>query len=330
LVAPSTRVPLPRRSEHPGFWVCFVLVVAVVAVAPLFFPNSFWQRLLTEVLILGLLAMSSDLLIGYVGMVSFGHALFFGTGCYMAAYALMWTESGIGLWLAVLLGLAGAGVMGAFVAYFSTRLREIYFSITTLVFAQIFWVIVFTWTEVTGGENGLVFNPPRLSLPGLFPTELTAMRMHWFVLGVVALAYLIMRRITQSPFGMVLQAIRENEERTRAIGYKVEQHKMMAVMLSALMAGLAGVLYGIFNAYAAPDYFFFFQSGEAIIYNVMGGIGTLVGPVVGAGVFILLKELFSTFWSAEYYLIPVGLLFTLTVMFMPQGLLGFLRHKLNA
>jgi branched-chain amino acid transport system permease protein len=323
-------MPLPRSSEHPGFWVCFVLVVAVVAVAPLFFPNSFWQRLLTEVLILGLLAMSSDLLIGYVGMVSFGHALFFGTGCYMAAYALMWTESGIGLWLAVLLGLAGSGVMGVFVAYFSTRLREIYFSITTLVFAQIFWVIVFTWTEVTGGENGLVFSPPRLSLLGLFPTELTTMRLHWFVLGMVVLAYLIMRRITQSPFGMVLQAIRENEERTRAIGYKVERHKMMAVMLSALMAGLAGVLYGIFNAYAAPDYFFFFQSGEAIIYNVMGGIGTLVGPVVGAGVFVLLKELFSTYWSAEYYLIPVGLLFTLTVMFMPQGLLGFLRHKLNA
>jgi branched-chain amino acid transport system permease protein len=304
--------------------------VAVVAVAPLFFPNSFWQRLLTEVLILGLLAMSSDLLIGYVGMVSFGHALFFGTGCYMAAYALLWTQSGLSLWLAILLGLIGSGIMGVFVAYFSTRLREIYFSITTLVFAQIFWVVVFTWTEVTGGENGLVFSTPRLSLLGLFATDFTTMSMHWFILAVVALCYLICRRITQSPFGMILQAIRENEERTRAIGYKVEHHKMVAVMLSALLAGLAGVLYGIFNAYAAPDYFFFFQSGETIIYNVMGGIGTLVGPVVGAGVFVLLKELFSTFWSPEYYLIPVGLIFTLVVMYLPQGLLGFLRHKLNA
>ncbi len=153
--------------------------------------------------------------------------------------------------------------------------------------------------------------------------------MHWFTLAVVALCYLTLRRITQSSFGMVLQAIRENEERARAIGYKIEYHKMMAVMLSALCAGLAGALYGIFNAYAAPDYFFFFQSGEVVVYNVMGGIGTLVGPIVGAGVFILLKELFSTFWSPEYYLIPVGLLFTLMVMFMPQGLLGFLRHQLN-
>lgn len=325
----TTRVPLTRSSEHPGFWAVFILVVAVVAVAPLLFPNSFWQRLFTEVLILGLLAMSSDLLIGYVGMISFGHALFFGTGCYMAAYALLWTESGFGVWLAILFGLVGAGVMGVFVAFFSTRLRDIYFSITTLVFAQIFWVIVFTWTEVTGGENGLVFNPPKLSFLGAFAGEFTTLSMHWFVLGIVAVSYLILRRITQSSFGMVLQAIRENEQRTRAVGYNVEHHKMVAVMLSALAAGLAGVLYGIFNAYAAPDYFFFFQSGETIIYNVMGGIGTLIGPVLGAGVFVLLKEVFSTYWSPEYYLIPVGLIFTLMVMFMPQGLLGFLRHKLN-
>lgn len=261
MVADTTPLPLLRRAEHPGFWISFGVAVLIVAIAPIFFPNSFWQRLLTEVLILGLLAMSSDLLIGYVGMVSFGHALFFGTGCYMAAYAMLWTESGIALWLALLFGLVGASVMGAFVAYFSTRLRDIYFSITTLVFAQIFWVIVFTWTDVTGGENGLVFSPPRLSLLGLFPADFTPLSMHWFTLAVVALCYLTLRRITQSSFGMVLQAIRENEERARAIGYKIEYHKMMAVMLSALCAGLAGALYGIFNAYAAPDYFFFFQSG---------------------------------------------------------------------
>jgi branched-chain amino acid transport system permease protein len=310
--------------------VAFILSVAVLALAPLAFPNSFWQRLLTEVLILGLLAMSSDLLIGYVGIVSFGHALFFGTGCYGAAYALLWLDSSLGLYLALLFGVLGAGVMGVFVAFFSIRLRDIYFSITTLVFAQIFWVIVFTWTAVTGGENGLIFSPPPFSLFGLFTTPFDTLSMHWFVLAVVALAYLVVRRITQSPFGMVLQAIRENEARTRAIGYNVERHKMLAVMFSALLAGLAGVLYGIFNAYAAPDYFFFFQSGETVIYNVMGGIGTLVGPVVGAGVFVLLKELFSTFWSPEYYLIPVGLIFTFMVIYMPQGLLGFLRHKLNA
>lgn len=330
MIAQITPMVRSQSTERFGFWALFIIVVALLAVAPMWFPNSFWQRLLTEVLILGLLAMSSDLLIGYVGVVSFGHALFFGTGCYGVAYALIWIPSGLGLWVGVIFGLVGAGIAGAFVAYFSTRLRDIYFSITTLVFAQIFWVIVFTWTDVTGGENGLVFSPPPLSFFGLFATDFTTMSMHWFVLAVVALCYLLCRRITQSSFGKVLQAIRENEARTRAIGYQVERHKMLAVMLSALLAGLAGVLYGIFNAYAAPDYFFFFQSGETVIYNVLGGIGTLIGPVLGAGVFVLLKELFSTYWSPEYYLIPVGLLFTLTVMYMPQGLLGFLRQKLNA
>ena len=170
----------------------------------------------------------------------------------------------------------------AFVAYFSTRLRDIYFAITTLIFSQIFYVIIFTWTEVTGGENGLSFRRPALGIPGLWTTPFTTETLHWFVLAVVAGSYLILRRIMRSPFGMVLQSIRENEPRTRAIGYPVERYKIVAVMLSGLFAGLAGVLYAVQNRFAAPDFVFFLVSGEAVIFNVMGGIGTLVGPIVGA------------------------------------------------
>jgi len=152
--------------------------------------------------------------------------------------------------------------------------------------------------------------------------------LHWFVLAAVTLSYLVLRRITQSPFGMVLQSIRENEARTRAIGYPVERYKIMAVMLSGLFAGLAGVLYAIQNRFAAPDFVFFVVSGEVVIYNVIGGIGTLVGPIVGAGFFLLLREGFSRFFT-EYYLIPVGVIFVAMVIFMPQGLLGFARRWLN-
>ncbi|MGH8734677.1 MAG: branched-chain amino acid ABC transporter permease, partial [Burkholderiales bacterium] len=141
-------------------------------------------------------------------------------------------------------------------------------------------------------------------------------------------SYLLLRRITQSPFGMVLQSIRENEPRTRAIGYPVERYKMVAVMLSGLFAGVAGVLYAIQNKFAAPDFVFFVVSGEVVIFNVMGGIGTLVGPIVGAGFFLLLREAFSRFFT-EYYLIPVGIIFIAMVIFMPQGLLGFARRWLN-
>ncbi|MBI1962372.1 MAG: branched-chain amino acid ABC transporter permease [Candidatus Rokubacteria bacterium] len=288
---------------------------------------EFWRRFVTEILIWGLLAMSSDILIGYTGMVSFGHSVFFGIGMYGAAAALL-TVRPPNLWLALLYGLVAAALVAVFVAYFSTRLRDIYFAITTLVFSQIFYVIIFTWTEVTGGENGLTFRQPPLAIPGVPSAAFTPVTLHWFVLGVVTLSYLLLRRVTQSPFGMVLQSIRENEPRTRAIGYHVERYKIVAVMLSGLVAGLAGVLYAIQNKFVAPDFVFFVVSGEVVIFNVMGGMGTLVGPVAGAAFFLLLREGLSRFWT-EYYLIPVGIIFTLMVIWIPQGLLGFAKRRLN-
>jgi branched-chain amino acid transport system permease protein len=232
------------------------------------------------------------------------------------------------LWTALAFGLGGAAVVALFVAYFSTRLRDIYFAITTLIFSQIFYVIIFTSTDLTGGENGLNFTRPALSLFGWFPMRFTSTTLHWFVLFVVTASYLILRRVMHSPFGMVLQSIRENESRTRAIGYPVQRYKMAAVMLSGLFAGLAGVLYAIQNQFAAPDFVYFLVSGETVIYNVMGGIGTLVGPIVGAGFFLLLREAFSRFFT-EYYLIPLGIIFVAMVIFLPQGLLGFARRWLN-
>jgi branched-chain amino acid transport system permease protein len=314
----------PRRAVV--YWTGFAVILALLIAAPLVLPE-FWRRFVTEILIWGLLAMSSDILIGYAGLVSFGHSALFGLGIYGAAAALLSVEPP-NLWLAILYGLVASAGVAAFVAYFATRLRDIYFAITTLIFSQIFYVIIFTWTEVTGGENGLTFSRPALAMPGLFSVPFTTTTLHWFVLAVVTLSYLVLRRITQSPFGMVLQAIRENEARTRAIGYPVQRYKIVAVMLSGLFAGLAGVLYAIQNRFAAPDFVFFLISGEVVIFNVMGGIGTLVGPIVGAAFFLLLREGLSRFFT-EYYLIPLGLIFIAMVIFMPQGLLGFMRRWLN-
>jgi len=331
-----TPLPQPHRKT-PGdvaigpaaaFWIGFGVILALLVVAPLVLP-PFWRRFLTEILIWGLLAMSSDLLIGYTGMVSFGHSAFFGLGMYGAAAALL-TSDPPNLWLAILYGLAGAAGAALFVAYFSTRLRDIYFAITTLIFSQIFYVIIFTWTAMTGGENGLIFTRPRFTIPFLVDMRFTPAVMHWFVVALVAGSYLLLRRITRSPFGMVLQSIRENEARTRAIGYPVERYKIVAVMLSGLFAGLAGVLYAVQNEFAAPDFVFFITSGDAVIFNVMGGIGTLAGPIVGAGVFQLLRELLSRVFGDQFpYLIPLGMVFIVMVIFVPQGLLGFARRWLN-
>ncbi len=324
--------PLPLAktglSHTTVFWLGFCAVMALLISAPLVL-STVWQRLLTEILIWGLLAMSSDLLIGYTGMVSFGHSAFFGLGMYGAAGALL-AVSPPNLWLAILAGLAGAAGAALFVAYFSTRLRDIYFAITTLIFSQIFYVIIFTWTAMTGGENGLIFTRPHLTIPFLYDERFSSATMHWFVLAVVTASYLILRRVTQSPFGMVLQSIRENEPRTRAIGYAVERYKMMSVMLSGLFAGLAGVLYAVQNEFAAPNFVFFLTSGETVIYNVMGGIGTLVGPIVGAGFFQLMRELLSRLFGDQFpYLIPLGVIFIAIIIFLPQGLLGFARRWLN-
>jgi branched-chain amino acid transport system permease protein len=316
-------------SRHDKiYWAGFCVIMALLIIAPLVLPE-FWRRFLTEVLIWGLLAMSSDLLIGYTGMVSFGHSAFFGLGMYGAAAALL-LFSPPNLWLAIAFGLAGAAAAALFVAYFSTRLRDIYFAITTLIFSQIFYVIIFTWTSATGGENGLIFSRPRLWIPFLYEARFSSATMHWFVLAVVMASYLILRRITRSPFGMVLQSIRENEARTRAIGYPVQRYKIVAVMLSGLFAGLAGVLYAIQNEFAAPDFVYFITSGDTVIFNVMGGIGTLVGPIVGAGFFQLLRELLSRLFGDQFpYLIPLGFIFIVMIIFLPQGLLGFARRWLN-
>jgi len=315
-------------SHTAVYWIGFVAVMAILIVAPLLLPE-FWRRFLTEVLIWGLLAMSSDLLIGYTGMISFGHSAFFGLGMYGAAAALIMV-SPPNLWLAIGFGLIGAAGAALFVAYFSTRLRDIYFAITTLIFSQIFYVIIFTWTRVTGGENGLIFTRPHLSIPFVYDVRFSTTTLHWFVLAVVTGSYLILRRVTQSPFGMVLQSIRENESRTRAIGYSVERYKIVSVMLSGLFAGLAGVLYAIQNEFAAPDFVYFLTSGDTVIFNVLGGIGTLVGPIVGAGFFQLARELLSRLFGDQFpYLIPLGVVFIAMIIFLPQGILGFARRWLN-
>ena len=325
----SKSMPLKTRLSHTAvFWIGFCVVTALLIVAPLLLPE-YWRRFLTEILIWGLLAMSSDILIGYTGMVSFGHSAFFGLGMYGAAAALL-IVSPPNLWLAILFGLGGAAGAALFVAYFSTRLRDIYFAITTLIFSQIFYVIIFTWTELTGGENGLIFQRPHFTIPFLYDTRFSTATLHWFVLAVVAGSYVLLRRIMQSPFGMVLQSIRENEARTRAIGYPVERYKIVAVMLSGLFAGLAGVLYAVQNQFAAAEFVFFTTSGDTVIFNVVGGIGTLVGPIVGAGFFQLIRELLSRIFGDQFpYLIPLGVIFIIMIIFLPQGLLGFARRWLN-
>ena len=302
-------MPLTRTglSHTAIFWLGFAVVMAVLIVAPLVLPE-FWRRFLTEVLIWGLLAMSSDLLIGYTGMVSFGHSAFFGLGMYGAAGALI-AFSPPNLWLAIVFGLAGAAGAALFVAYFSTRLRDIYFAITTLIFSQIFYVIIFTWTTVTGGENGLIFTRPHLTIPFIYDA-----RFHLDDSALVRAGGGDRRPICSCAASRNRRSAWccNRSAKTRRApapsATRSQRYKIVAVMLSGLFAGLAGVLYAVQNEFAAPNFVYFLTSGDTVIFNVMGGIGTLVGPIVGAGFFQLARELMSRIFGDQFpYLIPLGI-----------------------
>ncbi len=299
------------------------LVFAALAALPVTPWMSKYSMLLAfDALLFGAVAMSLDLLMGYTGLVSFGHAAFFGLGAYATAVLL---ERGVlSLWLC--LGLA-AVVVGAYaltVSYFATSRRGIYFALLTLIFAEVIYTC-FRYTQTFGGSDGIQGLPPPRVLPGVAVD--TPARMYYLMLAYLLLAYLACRVLVRSHFGRVLVAIRENEDRARFLGYDVQRYKMGVCLISALLTGLAGALYPGRAAYATPDLLHWSVSGEFIIMVMIGGLGTLVGPILGGAFFILLQEKASSY--VEWYSIIVGLVLVLIVLFAPRGLLGF-RQALRA
>jgi branched-chain amino acid transport system permease protein len=293
------------------------LVFAALAALPVTPWMSKYSMLLAfDALLFGAVAMSLDLLMGYAGLVSFGHAAFFGLGAYATAVLL---ERGVlSLWLC--LGLA-AVVVGAYaltVSYFATSRRGIYFALLTLIFAEVIYTF-FRYTQTFGGSDGIQGLPPPRVLPGVAVD--TPARIYYLVLAYLLLAYLACRVLVRSHFGRVLVAIRENEDRARFLGYDVQRYKMGVCLISALLTGLAGALYPGRAAYATPDLLHWSVSGEFIIMVMIGGLGTLVGPIIGGAFFILLQEKVSSY--VEWYSIIVGLVLVLIVLFVPRGLLGF-------
>lgn len=305
------------------FAIAFPAVLLILVALPLAL-NLFYVRLLTEIFIWALLAMSLDLLMGYLGLVSFAHAALAGIGAYSMGLAI--NHLGISPWLAVGFGVTTAALVGLVMGVFSVRVRDIYFGIVTLVFGTIAFIIVWTWTPVTGGEDGLRVRVQQLDFPGGYRLDLRDVVVAYYVtLAVVTACYLLARRIVASPLGRVFQAIRENEERTRFMGYATNRYKVAGATISGAFAGLAGCLYllraGVINA----DFLHVLKSGVVVIWALVGGMGTLIGPMIGAASVTFLTDLFSN-WT-ENYLILVGLVFVAAVMFLPHGIVGLLRER---
>ncbi len=302
------------RTRALGFAVC---VAALLAFPALF--GRYPVRLLQEILIWAIYAMSLDLLMGYAGMVSFGHSAFFGIGGYVAALALARRPDLVGALL--LPGAAGAGA-ALVLGVFSTRVSGVYFIMLTLAFSQMFYAYAFqaSWLGAEDGITGV----PRPALGG---GTLGDPAFHLYVVAIAALAAIGLWRVVRSPFGHVLVGIHENETRMEAVGYPVRRYKLLAFLIAGTVAALAGALYAQFSGSITPDAFFWTTSGEALLMVIIGGTGTLGGAALGAAAFILLQSLVSTY--TERWMLLLGVTFVLFVLFAPGGLVGALRGRVG-
>ncbi len=320
------------RRGLPRAWVG-VAVVLALAVFPFVLAlltgepvdagtPKFWQGMLAQVFILAVYAMSYDLLLGYTGILSFGHALFFGTGAYVTAILLK--HAGWALWQVVLAVLVVAMAQGLVIGVLSLRVRGVYLAMVTLAFAQMFFILAEAtdFRDVTGAEDGLHSVP----VPDwINPTD-ERLRFYFVALAFCVVMYLIVRRVVESPTGRVMVAIRENEGRAQVIGYNTFVYKLIAVTLAGMLAALAGLMNALWNLNATPTLLDVNTTINALLMTIIGGIGTLVGPLLGAGVLQLLGYWLNGTFGPRWPLI-FGLIYILIVLFFPYGLVGTWRAR---
>jgi len=307
-----------------AFVVVFTLTTALLLAPFWMVPLGGYTALGTRVLVLGLAAMSVNFLLGFTGVLSFGHAAYFGLGAYGAGFALKFLAPSTPL--SLLCGMLLGGIAGALLGVLLVRRRGVYFAMVTIAFGQVFYYIAFQWSSVTGGDDGLRgFSRQPIDL-GLFSIDIlsSANAFYYFVLLCFAAAVTVMAFILRSPFGRTMIAIRENERRARFLGIPVERHIWIAFTLSCFFMGLAGALYALVNNFADPRGLHYSQSGDFVMMAVMGGMRNFWGPLLGAAVFVVLQDYLSSItinWMSF-----LGMLFVAVVLFFPRGLLGFIRQ----
>ena len=303
------------------------LALLVLLSVPLWADDTM-LNLLANMLIWGLFAMGYDFMFGYAGVVSFGHAAFFGLGAYMVALPLVHLQFQ-GFWLLLVLAILVPMLFGLLVSVVSIRAKGVYFAILTLAWQQILYIVFENFTEVTGGTDGLPINVPDITIiPGVMSVSpYDPGVLYFLVLGCTVVSFVVLYRLSQSPMGEVLRGIRENINRMEYIGFKERQYRIGAFIVSCGVSGLAGGLIAIATSFVGLGFMDFVINGEVIVWTIIGGQGTLIGPVVGGAVIYLLQDLFSNRYS--WWLIPVGILFIAMVIFMPEGIAGRAKMLIN-
>ena len=321
--AATTTVTAGRAQPRP--WLTTVIVFALLLTVPVWLPMlGGYTALAGRVLVLGLAAMSFNLLLGFTGVMSFGHAAYFGLGAYGAGLTLKYVTASTPL--AMLAGVALGGILGTLFGLLIVQRRGVYFAMVTVAFGQIAFYVAYSWDSLTGGYDGLRgFSRAPLNL-GFATIDITSNStyFYYFLLAVFAIATGLQALLLASPFGRTLVAIRENERRARFLGIPIERHIWLSFSISCCFTALAGSLYALLNNFADPMGLHYSLSGEIVIMTVMGGMRAFWGPLVGAALFVLLQDYISS--MTVNWMSFVGLIFVLVVLFFPRGLLGMLQR----
>ena len=301
--------------------VALLIVVACLAVFPFVITNRFYISLVNEMLIYGLLAMSLDVLLGYTGLLSFMHNAYLGIAAYIVGLFLIHVAPS-SLWLALLVGVLGTTLIAIPVGWVQVRTGGLAFALLTLAFGMMFFTVAWKWYDVTGGDDGLMGVPhPDVHLGGwVLGNSGDPTVMYLLTLCVVLIFFLVTWRIIHSPFGAVLEAIRENEDRAAFVGINVRKYKLLGWVFACLLAGVSGGLYILYRGYIGPTTMHAFAGAGVLMMVLLGGMGSLWGPIVGSGIFILMQDYIST--MTEHWELFVGLVVILLVLFMPRGFVG--------
>ncbi|GAX89448.1 branched-chain amino acid ABC transporter permease [Effusibacillus lacus] len=296
--------------------------LVVLAVMPLISSKTFMATLI-QIFIIAVYAMSYDLLLGYTGIVSFGHAMFFGIGAYSVAIMSDKLDDPNMVVPGILIGLIISVLLSVAIGFLSLRVREVYFSMITLAVAELLFIVAEKWTRVTGGNDGMSFSIPE------FLRDRTVM--YYAALLFLVCMYLFLKRVVDSPLGKTLQAIRENEQRVESLGYNVLGFKVVSIVISGAVATLAGVMFGLFQRFVNTSVLGLDKTIEALLATIIGGAGTLIGSVLGAGVIRFAQDWLTSLTKVhpifERWMIIFGILYILIVMFFPKGIVGTIREK---
>jgi branched-chain amino acid transport system permease protein len=303
-----------------GIGLLLVLALLAGLIAVPFVGSYFVVFVATEILIMGLFATSFNLLFGYTGLLSFGHAAYFGTGAYVAALLLRDVQPDF-IWVLVA-GPVGAGLLALVIGYLCVRLDEVYFAMLTLAFGMMVFAIFHQWRSLTEGSDGVAGFP--ITELGLgFDVQLAhPIHFYYLTLVVTTVSVFLLYRITVSPFGLVLRAMRENTERVAFAGIPVYRYRLYAFALSGFFSGLAGALFAPFNRIAVPEMVHWTQSVEPVLMTILGGAQYFFGPLFGSAVFLILRQWITTY--SEEWMIYLGVILAFMVIFMPRGALGLL------